>query len=188
MAVRVRFLVFQESDMRNFMMFVGVAVAVAGCDMLESGASNAEEAAGEMAEAAEGAAEEAGEAAGAAAEAVEAAAENMGTKVADAIAGAGDHMGKDMMVAGNFVSTKVADGEDKVMVTLSAGTEEGAPTIACMVSKDNRSQFENMESQAMVQVKGTMMDKDGTPVLDDCTRTDMPAEAAEDAAEGEDGH
>lgn len=171
--------------MRNFVMFVGVAVALTGCDMLGSSES-ASEMADQAAAAAEGAADEAAEAAGAAAEAMEAAAEQAASKLSDAVNDAAANMGKDVTIAGHFVSTAVGEGDEGATVTLAASAEEGAPTLTCMVSKDNRAQFENMEANAMVQVKGTMGEKDGIPMLQNCVRADAAAPAAEaDAAEGD---
>lgn len=183
--------------MRNFMMFVGLAAAVAACDMFESAQNTANEAADAAADAANEAADEAADAAGAAADAVQAEADKVATNLKDLMAETAGSMGKDIVVAGNFASAAVSEGDDGTTVTLTAGTAEGAPTITCMVSADNKAQFENMESEAMVQVKGTLTDKDGKPVIENCSRIEvadaaeaagaMAEEAVEEAAEAAEG-
>ena len=174
--------------MRELMM-VGLA-ALVGCGTqgaVQTAAENADKAEAEVAEAAaktEAAAE------GAAAEAVEAAPAAAGIALADMLGASADHMGKEVTVAGVFGGA-AAEGE-LVQVTLAASGEENAPSVMCMTDKAAGAAFDGTESHGAIMVRGTLAEKDGKPVLENCTKTeaaaaDKEAEGGEDApAEGAD--
>ena len=156
--------------MRHMIMLLGL-VALSGCPAAEN---NEEEAAPEQVANEE---EMAKEAEGAMADAVEAAPSALA--LGDLMGAKDAHMGKPVTVRAMLgASGEAAEGE-MVEITLNASGEEGAASITC-VSKGALEGEENAE----VTVSGTMVEKDGKVVLENCMKAEAPA--AEEAEAGDD--